>query len=152
MLGFRLSNLYSISVFFWVQRRPLLYLTSNRSWLFTNEKLTYNHSLLQMRIVFGSSKRFSLLYVHIHTFIFSFLEHFISFHILYVFYKHSVFQSEARICLRFLQIQPQNMLKICLSKNIHKTKFHDLNQMWGVWVGSISVKFTFSIGNVRLKR
>ena len=30
------------------------------------------------------------------------------------FYKHSVFQSEARICLSFSQIEPQNMLKICL--------------------------------------
>ena len=31
------------------------------------------------------------------------------------FYKHSVFQSEARICLSFSQIEPQKMLKICLS-------------------------------------
>ena len=31
------------------------------------------------------------------------------------FYKHSVFQSEARICLSFSQIEPQNMLKICLT-------------------------------------
>ena len=31
------------------------------------------------------------------------------------FYKHGVFQSEARICLSFSQIEPQNMLKICLS-------------------------------------
>ena len=28
-------------------------------------------------------------------------------------YKHSVFQSEARICLSFSQIGPQNMLRIC---------------------------------------
>ena len=42
------------------------------------------------------------------------------------FYKHSVFQSEARIWLSFSQIQSQNMLKICLSKNIEKSKFHDL--------------------------
>ena len=32
-----------------------------------------------------------------------------------LFYKHSVFQSEARICLSFSQIEPQNMLKICLT-------------------------------------
>ena len=38
---------------------------------------------------------------------------------------HSVFQSEARICLSFPQIQPQIMLKICLYKNIQKSKFHD---------------------------
>ena len=31
------------------------------------------------------------------------------------FYKHGVFQSEARICLSFSQIEPQNMLRICLS-------------------------------------
>ena len=31
------------------------------------------------------------------------------------FYKHGVFQSEARICLSFSQSEPQNMLKICLS-------------------------------------
>jgi len=31
------------------------------------------------------------------------------------FYKHGVFQSEARICLSFSQIEPQNMLKICLT-------------------------------------
>ena len=42
------------------------------------------------------------------------------------FYKHGVFQSEARICLSFSQLEPQNMLKICLSKNIEKGKFHDL--------------------------
>ena len=42
------------------------------------------------------------------------------------FYKHSVFQSEAQICLSYFQIQPQNMLKMCLSKNIEKSKFHDL--------------------------
>ena len=27
--------------------------------------------------------------------------------------------------LKFSQIQPQNMLKICLSKNIQKSKFND---------------------------
>ena len=32
-----------------------------------------------------------------------------------LFYKHSAFQSEARICLSFSQIEPQNMLKISLS-------------------------------------
>ena len=32
-----------------------------------------------------------------------------------VFFEHSVFQSEARICLSFSQIQPQNMLKMRLS-------------------------------------
>ena len=36
------------------------------------------------------------------------------------FYNHSVFQSEAQICLSFSQIQPQIMLKICLSNNIKK--------------------------------
>ena len=41
-------------------------------------------------------------------------------------YKHSVFQSEAQICLSFSQIQPRSMLKICLSKNIEKSKIHDL--------------------------
>ena len=51
------------------------------------------------------------------------------------FYKHSVFQSEARICLNFSQIQPQNMLKICLAKNIEKRKFHHLTHAWRVWVG-----------------
>ena len=30
---------------------------------------------------------------------------------MFLFYKHSVFQSEARISLSFSQIQPQNMLK-----------------------------------------
>ena len=30
-------------------------------------------------------------------------------------YKHSVFQSETRICLSFSQSQPQNMLKICFT-------------------------------------
>ena len=50
---------------------------------------------------------------------------------MFVFYKHSVFQSEARICLSFSQIEPQNMLKICLSKNIEKGKIHDLNP-WGL--------------------
>ena len=39
------------------------------------------------------------------------------------FYKHSVFQSEARICLSFSQIQPQNMLKICLSKKYNNFNF-----------------------------
>ena len=42
------------------------------------------------------------------------------------FYKHSVFQSEARICLSFSQSQPQMMLEISLSKNIDKRKFHNL--------------------------
>ena len=51
----------------------------------------------------------------------------------YVFYRHSVFQSKARICLTFSQIQPQNMLKI--SKNIQKSKFHDLIHAWGEGVG-----------------
>ena len=45
---------------------------------------------------------------------------------IHVFYKHGVFQFEAQICLTFSQIQPQNMLKICLSKNTQKSKFHDL--------------------------
>ena len=31
------------------------------------------------------------------------------------FYKHGVFQSEARICLSFSKIEPRNMLKTCLS-------------------------------------
>ena len=31
------------------------------------------------------------------------------------FYKHGVFQSEARNSLGFSQIEPQNMLRICLS-------------------------------------
>ena len=48
-------------------------------------------------------------------------------HSIYMFfYKHGVFQFEAQICLTFSQIQPQNMLKICLSKNTQKSKFHDL--------------------------
>ena len=38
---------------------------------------------------------------------------------------------EARICLSFPQIQPQ----ICLSKNIQKSKSHDLTNLWGKWVG-----------------
>ena len=38
-------------------------------------------------------------------------------------YKHSYFQS--------VQIQPQNMLKICLTKNIQKSKFHNLTYSWG---------------------
>ena len=50
------------------------------------------------------------------------------------FYKHSVFQSEAQICLSFSEIQPQNMLKLCLSKNIQKSKFHNLTYTWGEWV------------------
>ena len=55
--------------------------------------------------------------------------------IVYMFFlKHSVFQSEARICLSFSEIQPQNMLKICLSKNIQKSKFHGLTYAWGEWV------------------
>ena len=49
---------------------------------------------------------------------------------LHFFYKHSVFQSEARICISFSQIQPQNMPKICLFKNVQKTKFHDFTQYW----------------------
>ena len=36
-------------------------------------------------------------------------------------YKLSVFQSEAWICLRFSWIQPQNMLEICLSKNVQES-------------------------------
>ena len=52
-----------------------------------------------------------------------------------LFYKHSVFQSEAPISLSFSQIQPQNMLKICLSKNIEKSKFHDLTYGWREGVG-----------------
>ena len=42
------------------------------------------------------------------------------------FYKHSVFQSEARTSLSFSQIQPQNMLKVCLSKNIQKMSINIL--------------------------
>ena len=52
------------------------------------------------------------------------------------FYKHSVFQSEAQICLHILQIQPPNMLIICLSKNTQKSKFHDLTYIWGEWVAN----------------
>ena len=51
------------------------------------------------------------------------------------FYKHGVFQSEAQICLSFSQIQPQNMLKICLSKNTQKSKFHYLTHVLGETVG-----------------
>ena len=51
------------------------------------------------------------------------------------FYKHSVYQSEARICLSFSQSQPQNILKIWLSKNIEMRKFHDLTHAWQRWVG-----------------
>ena len=46
-----------------------------------------------------------------------------------VLYKHSVFQSEAQTCLIFSQIQPQNMLKVCLSKNIEKSKFRDFTHV-----------------------
>ena len=42
---------------------------------------------------------------------------------IHVLYKHSAFQSVAQTCLVFSQIQPQNMLKIYLSKNIEKSKF-----------------------------
>ena len=46
------------------------------------------------------------------------------------FYEHSVL-SEVRLCLlSFLLIQPQNMLNICLSKNIQKSKFHDVTHTW----------------------
>ena len=45
---------------------------------------------------------------------------------MFFLYKHSVFQSEARICLSFSQIELQNMLKICLSKNIQNNKFYNL--------------------------
>ena len=37
--------------------------------------------------------------------------------------------------LKFPQIEPQNMLKICLSYNIPKSEFHDLTYAWGEWVG-----------------
>ena len=47
-----------------------------------------------------------------------------------LFYKHSVFQSETRICLSSSQFQSQNILKICLSKNIQRRKFHDLTYAW----------------------
>ena len=53
----------------------------------------------------------------------------------HAFFKHSVFQSEARICLSFSQIQPQNMLKICLSKNIQKNRFHEMSNVWEEGVG-----------------
>ena len=43
------------------------------------------------------------------------------------FYTHSI---EARICLGFSSIQPQNMLKICLPMNIQKRKFHILTHAW----------------------
>ena len=52
-----------------------------------------------------------------------------------VLYKHSVFQSEAQTCLIFSQIQPQNMLKVCLSKNIEKSKFRDFTHVLREWVG-----------------
>ena len=45
----------------------------------------------------------------------------------HVFYKYIVFQSEAK--LSFSQIHPQNMLKICLSKKIEKSKFHDFTHV-----------------------
>ena len=54
---------------------------------------------------------------------------------MFFFYKHSVFQPEAQICLSFSQTQPQNMLEICLSKNIQKNKFHDLTYARGELVG-----------------
>ena len=50
---------------------------------------------------------------------------------MFFFNKHSVFQSEARICLSFSQIQPQNMLKICLSKKVERSKFHYLTHAGG---------------------
>ena len=50
-------------------------------------------------------------------------------------YMHSVFQPEARIFINFSKIQPKNMLKICLSRNIQKNKFHDLIHTWGDEVG-----------------
>ena len=37
--------------------------------------------------------------------------------------------------LKVLQIQPQNMLKMFLSENILKSKFHDLTYAWGKGVG-----------------
>ena len=51
--------------------------------------------------------------------------------LIHVFYMRSVFQSEAQMCLSFPQIEPQNMLKICLSKNIQKINFDDLTQALG---------------------
>ena len=54
---------------------------------------------------------------------------------MFFFYKHGVFQYEARKCLSFSQIQPQNMLKICFSKNTQKSKFHYLTHVQGKTVG-----------------
>ena len=33
--------------------------------------------------------------------------------------------------LNLSQIQPQNMIKICLSKNIQNSKSHDMTHAWG---------------------
>ena len=37
--------------------------------------------------------------------------------------------------LKFFTNPASNMLKICLSKNIEKSKFHDLTQTWRKWGG-----------------
>ena len=39
------------------------------------------------------------------------------------FYQHSVFQSEARICLSFSQIESQNMLKYADLKTFKREHF-----------------------------
>ena len=39
------------------------------------------------------------------------------------FYKHGVFQSAARICLSFSQIEPQNMLKYAYLKTFKTANF-----------------------------
>ena len=48
------------------------------------------------------------------------------------FYKHSVFQSEAGICLSFSQIQPQNMLKIAYLRKFKRVNF----MVWPTLEGS----------------
>ena len=37
--------------------------------------------------------------------------------------------------LKFFIIEPQNMLKVCLSKKVQKSKFHHLIHTWGKEVG-----------------
>ena len=45
--------------------------------------------------------------------------------------NQSAIKSNSRTCLSFSYIQPQNMLKICLSEIIQKRKFHNLTSAMG---------------------
>ena len=42
---------------------------------------------------------------------------------MFVFYKHSAFQSEARICLSFSQIEPQICLKYAYLRTFKRENF-----------------------------